>query len=257
MAQHFDPRFKILFFDTEISTFQLTKEVYSLKNYNKYEDHNNITRDWVMFGAAWAVNNGKIESAHVDPKKPYDDKKVVKALHDAVYEADAICGHNMAAFDIKKLNTRAIKLGLPPIGKKIVLDTLKVARSQFDFPSASLAYLAKDLGVAPKDASPDWQAIHEGDEKAIKYMDKYCKRDVKVLREIYLKFRGWWPNHPDMRKLCPIRDVSGNIIQEQCPSCGGLNTTPYGSQLRANNTRVVSMRCKDCGRRFPAKNSKS
>ena len=44
---------RILIYDVERSKLEITKEVYDLKQYSNYENHKNITREWVLFGASW------------------------------------------------------------------------------------------------------------------------------------------------------------------------------------------------------------
>jgi hypothetical protein len=209
-----------------------------------------------MLGAAWAVNDGAVESVTVTAKDPLNDERVIRKLYKAIDSADILCGHNLALFDQKKFNARAIKYGLDPIEKKPVIDTLRIAKSQFSFTSNKLRYICDYLGIAGKDESPDWDAILDGDTQAIKYMREYNEQDIIATRELYLKLRAWYPNHPDFRKISPAKDVSGSIILDQCSGCGSLNTHTHQT-LMTPKGKVRNIRCKDCGKLTRVKHSKS
>lgn len=239
---------KILIADLEVSTLRVETEVYALRLKTPYLNHQDITRDYAIHGAAWKwLGDDKTHCISVSPQNPFNDDAVVKALYDVICEADIIVGHNLDKFDIRKLNTRALVHGLPPIHKIITIDTLKIARKYLDLPSNSLAYIAKMLNVGiEKDESPDWKAIRAGDREALAYMRQYNKRDVEVTERVYLKLRSYDQGHPRIDKIQDLRDIAGNPIL-CCSKCGGVNLVKNGYHFSKSGVKKLKFKCKQCG----------
>lgn len=239
---------KILIYDLEVSTTKLEIETYDLKQYTQYLNHKDIVRDYIIHGVAykWLGDEHYTKCLSVSPRAPLNDEIVVRNFHDIVSQADVIIGHNMDQFDIKKLNTRFLKYGLPCIPKVQTVDTLKVARKHFKLTSNSLAYIAKFLELdIEKDASPDWAAIRAGDADALEYMRRYNKRDVDVTEKVYLRLREWMDNHPNLNIIAPVKDIAGGIVT-CCDTCQSPNIIKHGYQY-GRNTVKQRYACKDCG----------
>jgi DNA polymerase elongation subunit (family B) len=234
----------ILYWDVETSTMDILIRTYQLKNNMRYFSPDDIVREGVMFGAAWVFNDNKrVESVAVDHRKPLDDKVVIEKLHGVLDRADVLVGHNSDQFDLKMFNTRAICYGLPPIGQKVQIDTLKMARKYFRFPSNKLSYIARRLGVGAKDESPDWDLVLEGNKKELEYMRRYNRQDVVVTREVYYKLRAWHHTHPRVKGLA--RDVAGEEVRN-CRKCGGV-LRKNGTRLTASGKVRQQMTCTECG----------
>lgn len=202
----------------------LSGAAYDLKLYSK-----RINPDWVQRGkwmpcAAWKwLGQKRVCSASVldDPArfaKDYsDDYVVTKALHDVIQQASVIVGHNVDAFDLKEINARCIAHGLDPLPKALTVDTLKLARSRFRFPSNDLRNLARFLKLnTSKGKSPMWDLVSSGDEKEIKRCIKYNKADVVVLEELYLMLRGWQTG----LRASPQRHNQSKELTLSCSVCG-------------------------------------
>jgi len=56
-------------------------------------------------------------------------KVMLRPLLAAIREADMLTGHNILRFDLPVLNAEAMRLGLRPIGKVLVQDTMRVRKS--------------------------------------------------------------------------------------------------------------------------------
>lgn len=233
---------KALIFDIECSDMDLLIKNYGLRLNIKYLKPKQIQRDWTLFGAScmW-LDEDRPKAISIHPDKPLDDYEVTKWLYDEIAKADAIIGHNSDKFDIKKLNTRAIFYGLPPLPPKIQIDTLKMARKYFAISSNSLSYLCEFLGVGFKDESPDWGKILDGDKKEIAYMRKYNKQDVIATKAVYEKLRGWHHTHPNMNHP-KVRDTEGQEV-EVCRVCQSPNL--YVSKHRITNAGIVKVQ-KQC-----------
>lgn len=186
-------------------------------------DHKQLKRDFGIICVAWKwLGQSKVHAVAVDPKDPFNDLEVVKKIHEVIAEADVIVAHNGDDFDHKKLNTRIIYHGLPPLPPIKTIDTLKVARKHFGFSSNRLDYLGKYLGVGRKIPTHYdlWLEIMEGNATALKYMVKYNKQDVLLLEDVYLKLRPFMQQHPNRNLTSRHAPV--------CPVCGSKDVTKQG-----------------------------
>ena len=223
---------KILFWDIETS--YLTAATFSL--WPDSISPSQIIDDWRIIGGAWKFSGKK--KVHSSYHK--NEKTIVKELSEAVSSADIIVHHNGDKFDLKKLNAKVVQYGLKPIPKIATIDTLKVCRREFAFTSNRLDYVGKILGVGGKMENPPnlWMRALQGDKKALKQMEKYNKRDVTLLEDVYLKLRPYIKNHPNMNTFRKD-DIDG------CPRCGSINLVKYGVYTSQSGTKQ-KYRCNDC-----------
>lgn len=169
--------------------------------------------------------------------KNKDDKRVVKSLWELMDEADIIIAHNLDNFDLKKINTRFLKHNLPHPSYYRKIDTLKVARQNFKISSNKLDYICKFLGLDRKMQTGGfdlWVRCYNGDKEALKTMDKYCRKDVKILEEVYLELRPYIKNHPHI-----------TLVDGSCPNCGSKDLkeiSPYKTQ----RYEYPAYRCRNC-----------
>lgn len=239
---------KILIFDLEVSTMRVETEVYSLKQYTPYLNHADITRPYAIHGAAWKwLDKENVHCVSVSSKDPFNDEAVVYRLYEVISQAHILVGHNLDRFDLRKFNTRAISHGLAPIGKIQTVDTLKLARKYFDFPSNSLSYLARHLKVGvDKDESPNWEAVRRGCPEALAYMRAYNKRDVDVTERVYLKLRSWHDNHPHVGNIQDVRDTAGERVPS-CGACGSTDLRQASIHYTVSGEPRRRLFCKSCG----------
>jgi len=237
---------KTLVFDIELSKAMAL--IYP-SHRPQYIHASNIIRDQFMPCAAWKwLHEDKIHIATVlDDKKKFkedysDDSLVVKALYDAVEEADIVVGHNSDNFDLKHLNWMAIKHGLPPLPLKQQIDTLKVCRQVFKAPSNSLDELVKALiGDRKMDTSKGMHnRVAIGDAEAIAEMARYNIQDVKIQDAFYLKIRPWMRNHPNQI----IKDPTGETVIT-CDKCNSPNVHRKRVRYLKNGRARVQYRCQE------------
>lgn len=206
--------------------------------------HENIQQESFVISAAWKwLDEKAVHETHLDPRRPTDDKPVIKELHAVLSGADVLIGHNMDRFDLRKFNARAIKHGLPPLTKKPTVDTLKVARSVFAFNSNRLDYLGKFLcgtGKIPTTYGL-WLKVMEGDSKALATMVRYNKADVVLLEQIYKKLLPYIKNHPNLA----LFSKTGMC----CPNCGSTNARRDGYRFNRLTKRQV-WQCVSCYAKF-------
>lgn len=175
-------------------------------------------------------------------KNVEDDTALMKDVWKLMDEADVIVTQNGDNFDIKKLNTRFIKLGLPPPSPFKSVDTKKQSSKHFYFVNNKLDNLGEELGIGGKmqhEGFPMWEGCMAGDVKSFEKMGKYCLRDIEVTEAVYLAERPYMSNHPNL-----------NIYTdkpEACPKCLSNKIQSRGERTFKNNTMCRMYRCGDCG----------
>ncbi|MFP5260998.1 MAG: ribonuclease H-like domain-containing protein [Blastocatellia bacterium] len=232
---------KILLFDEETAP--------SLGHYFDLWKEGNIVdtvKDCYMlcFAYKW-LGDKKVSSYALPDFKGYkpgseDDKELIKKLWELFNEADVLVAHNGDKFDIRKANARFAYYNLPPPSPYKTIDTLKVAKRYFNFTSNKLDSLGKHLGYGSKLVHTGfnlWRGCMSGDPNAWKHMIEYNKRDVVLLEKIYLHFRPWIQNHPNISILMNMPNG--------CPGCGSKNLTKMGTDLTQSG-RVQQYQCKAC-----------
>ncbi len=223
----------------DIETSPIITTTFSL--YPESISHNNILQDWYVICACWKeLGSKKVSSSST--KKPGNDKEVVKALADAIVDADFIIAHNGKKFDIKKLNARLIFWGLKPLPKIPMVDTLLEVKKIAQFTSHRLDYLGKHLLGEGKIQTSEglWLRALKGEKKAVQEMVKYCIGDVNVLERLYLKLRPYFKTHPHV-------GILQNNVREDCTKCGSNKTQKRGVAITTGGTKYQRLQCQDCG----------
>jgi len=174
------------------------------------------------------------------------DKQLVNVLATLLQEADIVVAHNGDNFDRKIVKTRMLYWGLKPLKINCSVDTLKAARSYFNFNGNSLNDLARYLNLGEKLANPGislWIRCMEGDPKSWSLMEKYNKQDVVILEKLYDKLAPWIENHPNVAKLL------GKDKTLFCPLCSSVNTQKHGFRV-TNQVKQQRHICLDCGKNY-------
>jgi hypothetical protein len=226
---------RILLYDLETSL--QTVAVFQLGG-NDWIKPENLLSERHIICASWQwVGESKVHAVSLldDPKRyakdPHDDRFVVEKLHEVMSQADVVVAHYGDSFDNKYVLTRVLYHGLDPLPPFQTIDTKKIASQKFYFNSNSLEYIGKYLGVGGKASHPPslWLKILKAgpDAKdAIKKMVAYNKRDVELLRDVYMKLRPYIPNHIS-------RELFGNL---GCPVCGSKKFQSRGTQYAISRT---------------------
>ena len=202
------------------------------------------------WAAKWLFDN-KMMSMFVTPKeaKKRDERRVVKGIHSLLNKADVVIAHNGDGFDLKELAPRFVKYGLQPCNRYTTVDTLKKSRQIFRIPSHSLAYLLKYFGLEnQKMKRGDTDAAEDGDAKALKEDEKYCRQDVAGLEELYLLMRPHMKTHPSLSYyLDMFQPLSKG--DKRCPRClEAISVFKWTKQYRTPAGIVYeSCNCPSCG----------
>ena len=227
------PGVKALAFDLETSPYTAM----TWGTFNQYIAPNQILKNRSILCASWSWIDPKdfsfTEPVNISvadfPKKfrkdPYDDSEVVAVMNEVLTEADVYIYHNGDKFDIKVYNTSALCNDLDPLPYKPSIDTLKILRRRFAFPTNKLDYVAQRLGIGGKIETGGmalWEetAINANPEAA-HHLSIYCNNDVEILSQLYFRIRAWDHKHPAFNLISGEGDA--------CPTCtetGYLKTNP-------------------------------
>lgn len=176
-------------------------------------------------------------------------KAMLKNIHELLDEADVVVHYNGTKFDIPTLNKEFLLHGMTPPAPYKQVDLLRVARSQFRFPSNKLDYVAQALKVGKKTKHAGhelWIRCMNKEKKAWEEMEEYNRNDVVILEEVYHKLLPWIKNHPNY-SLYLQRD-------SLCPNCGSQHNQKRGYYY-TNALRYQRYQCTSCGTWFRDKNN--
>jgi transposase-like protein len=226
----------------DIETLPMIVYIWDTNIYNVSVNKEQVIEDWTIlcWSAKW-LEDDRIISACLtsDEAKNRDDKRICDLMWKLFDDADVIIAHNGKRFDIPKLNTRWWKHKLQQPSSYKVIDTLEAARKAFSVTWNSLDYLGEYLGLGRKLKTEFglWRECDHGDKKALVRMQEYNQTDVILLEDVYLKMRGWIPNHP---KFTAYEKVIG-----VCPVCFSPNIKNIG-YYQAPVQKYAEFRCEDC-----------
>jgi len=232
---------KVLVFDIEISP--IIAKVWGLFDQNIAL--NQIEQDWFVlsYAAKWLGDDTVhyMDQRYANPLS--DDRMLLEGIHHLLSQADWVIGHNIAKFDLKKLNARFICHGLPPLPPFNVIDTLKIAKKHFSITSNKLEYLAKYLKCEFQKSSHSnfsgmelWNEMLKRNNDAFIECESYNKMDVLVTEQVYYKLVPWEPS-------VNFQAHFGKLV---C-SCGNTSFFKNGLKYTKQGQFQIFI-CKDCGK---------
>jgi hypothetical protein len=197
-------------------------------------------KEWSILSFSWKWL-GDTE-VHCETVQHQSEKQLLRKLWRFMDEADIVIAHNGNKFDNRKANARFVLNGMKPPSPYVSIDTRLVAKRYFAFDSNSLDDLAKALGLGTKLKHrlgfDLWKGVLADDPAMWKIMADYNKHDVVLLEGVYLVFRPWIGNHPN---LCLIEGRP-----DGCPSCRSQKLKSCGIRRTKVNT-YRRYRCLSCG----------
>lgn len=230
--------FKRLFFDIETSY----NVVSSWRIGNKISiTHDNIIKERAIICVSWKLQGeNKVHSLNWDNGC---DKQLLIDFVKVLNSAEEIIGHNSDRFDLRWIRTRCIFHGIPLAPAFQTLDTLKLARSNFNFNNNRLDYLGKFLGFGGKLDTGGfklWQEIIMNNcQTSLKKMVKYCEQDVLLLENVYNKLNPYTLSKTHV-------GVAIGESKCSCPNCGSDNSISNGNRISAAGVVVKKLQCVDC-----------
>ena len=230
----------------DIETSPTSAWVWGRWKQNIYQDQV-IRESFVLSYAAKWLYDAKIfsEVLTVDEVFGEDDSRLIESLSILMDEADIIVAHNGQKFDIPIINTRMLfhKIDQPSPYK--IIDTLRIAKTKFRFPSNKLDSICQYLGIDGKIDTGGfllWKGFLSGDLECIQKMQEYNINDTIILEEVYLKLVSW-ANTPNLQIYTDITKVS-------CPSCLSDKVVNTGKFYYTNVNKYEVYKCEDCGKAF-------
>lgn len=233
-------RAKILILDIETAPMK----AYIWRRWKENIGDSQVISRWffLTWSAKWLFDD-KVISSRLTKKeaRAQDDKRIVTELWSLLDDADIVIAHNGDRYDIPQINARFIVHGLKPTRPYQQIDTLRIARKQFDFDGNGLDNLANIFGITGKIQTSFelWERCVNGETKALKEMETYNRQDVLLLEEMYLKMRPWIKSHPNLGLFVDAE-------RPVCSSCGSTNVTPKGNYVTMVGQYQTYV-CGDCG----------
>ena len=239
----------------DIETSPMIAEVWGMYDQNLSWDMISKHTE-VLCWTAIDLDTGKCYQDSQHLHKTNHEMRVVRSLFKLFDAADVLIAHNGDRFDIPMMTARFVKYGLGRPSPYKTIDTLKVARSHFKFPSNRLDHLADFLGVARKNKMnySDWKGCLQGDIKAFRKMLAYNKKDVLVLKQVYQKLLPWIKQpvvtHGCACPACNSKKIRargytvnqcGRYQRYQCQSCGSWFQDRYKYKHDSRKARVKSI----------------
>lgn len=232
---------EVCIFDLEVApmmayTFRLWDENIGVDQVASYP--------YLLSWSAKMLNESKIYSDVLtsDESIEQNDYRIVKSIYDFLSKCTIVIGQNIKGYDLKVLNTRMAFYNLPPLPRFQVIDTYLVAKKEFAFPSNSLKYMNRFLGIQQKVENEGfmlWKKCMMGDKKALNTMDEYCRGDVVATEDLYFRLRPYITGHPNLA-------LYFDDIQERCPNCGSTSLSKEGYYFTPAG-KWDSIRCDTCG----------
>lgn len=231
---------KVLFFDIE--TAPILGYVWGLWENNVAL--NQIHKDWhlLSWSAKWQGESKVMYQDQRHAKRIDDDKELLRGLWKLLDEADVIVTQNGKAFDQPKVNARFIAHGFKPPSHAKHIDTLQLAKKNFAFTSNKLEYLTDKLCTKYKKLKTTkfpgfelWRQCLAGNPKAWNEMQRYNKRDVLALEELYEKLSPW-----------DTTNVLGQFQDIPACSCGSTKFQKRGYHVTVTG-KFQKYQCQACG----------
>lgn len=191
----------------------------------------------ISFAARWLGNDGKT-IFYSDEHSGH--KRMVKAAHKLLDQADAVIHYNGKRFDIPHLNTEFALLGLSPPSPYRQIDLLLTARRKFNFSHNKLDHVASlmlDEHKLEHEGFALWTKCMNGDVNAWDRMRDYNVHDTELTERLYFELRPWIDNHPSHAAF---------HADTRCPSCASENLRRQGFTTTKTG-RYQQYQCRDCG----------
>lgn len=191
----------------------------------------------LCWAAMWEGSRDVIFSKHTEEDS-------LPKLHALLDEADAVVHYNGTKFDIPTINREFVLAGLKPPSSYHQIDLIKTVRKQFRFESNKLDHICQRLGLGGKVKHKGmslWYGCMEGNAADWRTMERYNKRDVKILRKLYKHLLPWIHNHPNVGLYVD------NPRSPVCTNCGSQNVVHKGTQHNTQSQSYERLKCNSCG----------
>lgn len=234
------PQARILVIDIETAPFL----AYTFRRWKANIGQENVEKEGYIlcYAAKWLGDDNIIFSRIKEPENDYD---IVKEMKELIDQADVVIAHNAVKFDMPTIATRMLYHGMTPFAPHKVVDTLKIAKQQFRFPSNSLDAIASYLGLDEQKMKHSgfglWKRVMQMDEEAWNEMEEYNIQDILVLEKVYEKLRSWDKFAPNMSLY-----KKGSVAS--CVVCTSDKLEKVDKLSHTALSSFHTLRCKECGK---------
>lgn len=237
---------KISIFDVESAPFLS----YAWRRWKQNLSQEMVVKEGYLLTAAYKeLGSPLVHSCNIVELE--NDYPVVEALYQMMDTSDIVVGQNLDVFDVPLLNTRLVQHGFKPYSPVKTIDTLKIAKKVFKFPSNSLKSLAIYLGCTQKIENEGfnlWKKVMAGDTEALETMLEYNIGDVTTTEEVFLKLRPWWPYGQNLNAYF-------NDEALRCPCCGSKHVVESDGISVTSQSAFATYVCEDCGKHMRGKSN--
>jgi hypothetical protein len=227
---------RVLYLDIETTPMIF----YSWTAFPQYLTHDFLIQEshLLTWAAQWHGEK-KVRSERLLPAEAtrQDDKRIVGLIADLVREADVVVAHNADRFDMTRINSRLLKHRLKPMPPVQTIDTLKMSKKHLGQPYNKLDWLGKTL-LDDQKLKTDldlWKRCMAGDLQALRRMERYNRKDVKLLVEVWETIGPYVPGIPRLH------------TGPGCPNCGAQSWIRRGYR-HTKASSWVRLECSVCGR---------
>lgn len=164
----------------------------------------------------------------------------IEQAYRLVSDADIIVTYNGVKFDMKHLQREFLLAGMDPPRPWKDVDLYRVVRQRFKFASNRLDHITGRLDIGEKikhEGFDLWRLCMADDEQAWRRMLRYCRKDVQLTEQLYVKLLPWIHNHPH---------VATARADLRCNKCGSAELEPCGSYV-AQVHAYAAYKCLNCG----------
>lgn len=229
---------RILVLDIEISPVIAT--VWGLFNQNLAPHHIIGNSEVLCWSAKWLGE----DTIYFSSIEMTSKKRMLKEIFNLLEEADAVVTYNGKSFDLKILNKEFALLGWNRPSPYKNIDMLQVMRTQFRFTSNKLSYIGPMFGLGGKTKHTGHQLWLDcmnpkstGYKESWALMEEYNMQDVELLESLYIRVKGWVPNHPSHSALAN---------DHVCPNCGSSKLHKRGTAI-TTTLSYQRWQCTECG----------
>lgn len=210
---------------------------------------NQIENDWFILSAAakW-LGEPEANIFYNDMRgivSTEDDTHILDMLWKLLDEADILLTQNGLKFDLPKIKARMILMGYKPFSPVKHIDTLQIAKREFNFTSNKLAYMTDKLCEKYKKLDHGkfsgyelWAEMLKDNIEAWDECEIYNKYDILSLEELYFKMAAWDTKHVNFNLY------SDN--EEHVCRCGSRAVVENGYAY-TGVSKFQQYRCLDCG----------
>jgi hypothetical protein len=228
---------KKLFIDIETSP----NVVYAWDLFNQNIGINQVIEETRIICVAYKFDDGRMQF-----QSEWGDghEAMIRRVWSAVDVADALVHYNGRSFDEKHLNREFLQAGLDRPSRCETIDLMLAVKYQFRFASNKLAQVSKQLDIGEKIKTDFdlWADVLNGDEAAQAKMEKYNKKDVALLVELYNKMLPWIDRHPN---VALYEDNPSGV--PQCTRCGNPADLVKGGFRHTTAGKFQLYKCNACG----------